>query len=387
MIQKLKKNIKLSYIFRSIYTFSLTDGIWVLFLLQKGLPLWQVGIMESIYHAASLIAEVPSGALADLLGRKKVLMLSRVLAFVSSIPLILSNNFFILAINFVFTAWGSSLISGTEEALVYDSFLGMGEEKRYFNTVGRLGFMAEVSQAAAVFVGGFIAKHSYILCFLIGMAIDVVAFAVCCFLTEPRMSGHCERVTIGKHFRLSFDVIRGDRHVRYLLLHYAVLSAFFVSVYFYSQEFYFSRGFDEVGISLILLSVGASSSVGALLSERIAGRLGRYTEYLGGAAIAAGLMLMSVGDPWLSLAGYAAASFASAMLEPYKSAQLNSRIPSEQRATIISVSSMCFSVVMIVLFPVIGAFSDSFGLERIILALGGVLLLYNHIASMIRRRQ
>lgn len=387
MIQRLKKNIKLSYIFRSLYTFRLTDGIWVLFLLQKGLPLWQVGIMESIYHAASLIAEVPSGALADLLGRKKTLLLSRVLAFVSSIPLILSDNFFVLSINFVLTAWGSNLISGTEEALVYDSFLGMGEEKRYWGAVGRLGFIAEVAQAAAVFIGGFIAKQSYILCFLIEMGIHIIAFAVCCLITEPKTSERRERVTIGEHFRLSFDVIRGDRNVRYLLLHYAVLSAFFVSVYFYSQDFYFSRGFDEVGISLILLGVGAASSLGALFSERIAKKLGRYTEYMGGAAIAVGLAVMSVGNPWLSIAGYAIAAGASALLEPFRSAQLNSLIPSEQRATIISVSSMCFSMVMIVLFPMIGAFSDGFGLERIILILSGVLLIYNHVVSVIKRRR
>lgn len=68
----------------------------------------------------------------------------------------------------------------------------------------------------------------------------------------------------------------------------------------------------------------------------------------------AGLCIMAAGSFWISVFGYAAASMANAALYPLQSEAINSRIPSEQRATLISVSSMCFSVVMIVIFPLVG---------------------------------
>ena len=58
------------------------------------------------------------------------------------------------------------------------------------------------------------------------------------------------------------------------------------------------------------------------------------------------------------------------MLYPLQSASLNRLIPSEQRATIISVGSMIFSVFMIVLFPIMGVVADNFGLEMSFLAAG-----------------
>ncbi|WP_152907869.1 hypothetical protein [Streptococcus sp. X13SY08] len=40
-------------------------SFWILFLSQKGMSLWQIGLLESIFHGISLLSEVPSGMLAD----------------------------------------------------------------------------------------------------------------------------------------------------------------------------------------------------------------------------------------------------------------------------------------------------------------------------------
>ena len=40
-------------------------SFWILFLSQNGMSLWQIGLLESIFHATSVICEIPSGMLAD----------------------------------------------------------------------------------------------------------------------------------------------------------------------------------------------------------------------------------------------------------------------------------------------------------------------------------
>ena len=59
-----------------------------------------------------------------------------------------------------------------------------------------------------------------------------------------------------------------------------------------------------------------------------------------------------------------------------QSDSLNVLIPSEQRATLISVDSMCFSIAMIVLFPLAGALANRWGLKTVLLLLGAILLLF-----------
>ena len=65
---KLQRNIALDYLFCALRSFDVSGAIWVLYLIYKGLPLWQVGILEGIYHIASFLFEIPTGATADLLG-------------------------------------------------------------------------------------------------------------------------------------------------------------------------------------------------------------------------------------------------------------------------------------------------------------------------------
>lgn len=387
MKNKLKNNIYLDYLFRFFCNFTIVEGMFVLFLGQKGLSLWQIGILEGIFHITGLITEIPSGALADLLGRKQVLLASRICGILSSCIMISTSHFWLLGIGFVFTAWSYNLLSGSEEALLYDSFLGLESEAKYFKTNGRLNFLAEVSQAIAIFLGGFLAKHSYVLCYLVSIALDLLAFLVVCPMMEPQLEKKKETPSVRTHFITSYHLLQRDSRIRYLCVHYAIIFAFYTSVFFYSQEYYFARGFDEIAIGIILLGIGICASLGALLSERITKRLGEHTSYVSVCVLALGMLFMACKMSWISIMGFCVGSMANALLYPIQSNELNMRIPSAQRATVISVSSMCFSMVMIVLFPLIGFLSDFFGLAKIIMLLGVLLLLYNYISLFVNYRK
>lgn len=217
MNKNLNRNIKLEYFFRFFCNFAMIDGIFVLYLQQKGLSLWQISILEAIFHATSLITEIPSGALADLLGRKRVLLASRMCGILSSLIMLLAHQMWLLGIGFVFTAWSYNLLSGSEEALLYDSFLGLGNEEKYIKTNGRLEFIAEISQGIALFSGGFLAKHSYLLCFLVVIGTDFLAFFLCCFMWEPKFgNGNRGQMTVRTHFIKSLALLKNDGQLIYI---------------------------------------------------------------------------------------------------------------------------------------------------------------------------
>ena len=70
------------------------------------------------------------------------------------------------------------------------------------------------------------------------------------------------------------------------------------------------------------------------------------------------------------------------MLYPVQSDLLNSLIPSNQRATLISVNSMFFSIAMILLFPAAGFLADIYGLTQVLAGIGlGVIVFSFFIAK------
>lgn len=387
MKNNLTNNIRLDYLFRFFCNFTIADGIFILFLEQKGLSLWEIGILEGVFHVTSLVTEIPSGALADLLGRKQVLLMSRLCGVISTILMLFGNEVWLLGAGFVFTAWSYNLLSGSEEALLYDSFLELGKEEDYFKTNGRLSFVAEVSQGLGIFIGGFLAKYSYVLCYLAVICTDLLAFICVLFMSEPQFKNKMEKISVKMHFDKSISLIKCNQELRYILVHYSILFAFHTSVFLYSQTYYFGRGFDEGEIGLILLGVCGCTSIGALFSEGIAKILGTYTSYVCAAVLAVGMCFMSSETAWISILGFGIGSMANASLYPLQSKELNMRIPSNQRATVISVSSMVFSMVMIILFPLIGFLANYLDLGQLIFWLGVLLLFYNCFSFIIHNKE
>src|SRR5262245_4847000 len=62
----------------------LTQGIWILYLQDRGYSLGQIGLAESIFHLAPLTLELPTGSLADVLGRKWSLAIGSICVALSS---------------------------------------------------------------------------------------------------------------------------------------------------------------------------------------------------------------------------------------------------------------------------------------------------------------
>lgn len=376
---KYLKNIPLDYISTFITNLNMQSSIWVLYLAYCGLNLAQIGLVEGIYHATSILFEIPSGAVADLLGRKKSMVLSRICIAVSCMIMLFARSFWFFALSFAVQALGNNLNSGSEEALVYDSMKAAGQEARYMRVCGRLNMIIEVSQGIATVAGGILAEFSYFWCYSACLVIAVLAlFPVVVMVEAPYTDAQSRQRSILEvvvaHFRTCYEILRSDRRILKLISFYSVIFASETMLFFYSQQYYYGLGYNKVQISLILLVMGGVSCIGAVMSERIYAALGKKTAQIGACVIAAAFLAYGVQNLFVSAAAFAAASFFNSVLYPLESEQLNSLIPSGQRATLISVNSMFFSIGMILLFPLAGFLADVWGLTMVLVGTGGVLL-------------
>lgn len=364
------KNIKCDYIFCFLKNLNFAEAIWVIYLSYRGLSLWQIGVLEGIFHLSGFLFEVPSGVLADLFGRKNVMFSGRISSMMATVFMVFSHSFAGFGIGMVLSALAYNLNSGSEEALLYDSARMAAREKEYMKISSRWNVLGEGAMALATFAGGILAEISYFLCYGVDFGGVLISLFPLLFMKEPDIRVEKEKISLRKHCKEIFCILKEKPEVIKILTYYPIIGAFYITVYFYCQKYFTELGASRTLLGLIFLLCGGLSCLGALCSPKLYALLGERMKY--GVALCMGISILVIAKAGLTGATLALMilGFFNALLEPVKSFSLNQLIPSQQRATIISIESMCYSVAMILFFPLSGALADRWGLSMAFIVLG-----------------
>lgn len=377
--KNIKRNINVDYIYCFMKNFDISSAIWVLYMVYKGLPLWQIGIVEGIFHVTSFLFEIPSGALADLFGRKNVIIAGRICSAFSAIITLFSNNLLGFSVGFTISALGYNLNSGSEEALVYDSLKQANSEKDYLNINSKLNLIIEISQGLSTFIGGILAEYSYVYCYITVIVISLLSLIPAFMFKEPLKEDkdnefnnikYKERISLKNHFKICYEILKNNKEIIKVLIYFPVVFTFNTVVYFYGQQYFSSLGFNKIEISLIMLLSGLFSCLGAISCEKVIALLGDKTKYLASILMGISIIMISGKNIAISVIFFAIMTYTNALLYPIQSSSLNKLIPSAQRATIISVDSMIFSLSMICIFPIAGLIADMFDFHITFFILG-----------------
>src|SRR6056297_620194 len=400
---KLKKNITKNYWYALITNLNFTHGLWMLYLAHKGLSLMEIGMMEGFFHVCSLLMEVPTGAIADLLGRKASRIAGRIASLVSLLILIFSNTFWMFALSFFFSSLSYNLESGSGEALIFDSLKVINKEKGYTKVAGNVEDIYQTASIFSLFIGGILGQRSFTLAFVCAIGVSIVAIISGMTFFEPPIEKVVNSEHSFKNFLLhtyeSFKTLFSKKLIASLTLFTTTLSAFSTVIFYYIQNYWQSTGLT---ISTIGLYLAIGSAAGALLSinvQRIEGFLkrGKFTNITKYPFLFFSLIIF-VGIFLLAFSGFntihsvlsvIALTFVmageSGMFVSFQNF-LHQNIPSHQRATIISIESMLFSIIMIAIFPIFGWIADisSFKVSFISLSVIAGILLFSALIIMHR---
>ncbi len=383
MIKKLKQNISISYVYNFFLQLNITSAIWVLYLAFKGMSLVEIGLLESIYHITGLIFELPTGALADLYGRKFCVVLGRVVNVISCILMITSSNFLGFAISFVLSCAAMNLNSGAAEALIYDSLKELGEEEKYKKIWGELAFVMSIAQGIAVLLGGILADIQFLYAYIFGTVIQIVALIISFSFNEPYIDNQKvkskrenqnkkEKIVINQ-LKTSINVLKGRKIVLYLIMFSALVGSLQTTVFFYSQQYFSDLNYTKTKIAIICALGSLIEAVSSKYAYKIENGLKIKGVLLGTSTInivaLAGLAFVKE----LSILFFLLTSVTGGLAFTIFSDYINSRIPSEHRATILSFDSLCFSIFMICVFPLFGLLAEHIGIA---ITFGVIAILY-----------
>ncbi len=180
----MKRNILLSYILAFLYHSWFWLGIWVFYYLRFT-DYAGIGIIESAMITLSIILEVPTGVLADTIGKRKTLMLAFLLSGISGIIFGITTSFAMLFISVILVAIGATCYSGTLETLQYDSLKDLKKEKGFDKVVANTQSIALAASAICSIIGGFLYSYMPGLPFLLVGVFQLIGFFVVFLIKEP----------------------------------------------------------------------------------------------------------------------------------------------------------------------------------------------------------
>ena len=370
-----KRNIPLLAGLEFTSYFGITS-FWILFFIQNGLSLLQIGLLESIFHGTSLLCEIPSGMLADRFSYKTNLYLARLSSIGSSILILFGQgNFWVYAIALMVNAWSYNFDSGTSTAFLFDSAVEAGQKDRYLQISSFLSGVAEVTRTLGTVVAGFFIHGALAWTYYIAIGLSLLSILLIFLMKEPESkSDERNHLTLKRILEVVKQEWQEKPVLFYWMLTYQLVGTIMCMFYFYYQQKISDLASWQV--SLIMLIGSGFNLLAVYLASQI-GKKWNSNQVFPILVALTGLTLLLVGlkTPFAYLSVYLLTNALYAVYQPIYYNDLQAYLPSSVRATMLSINSMMFSLSMIVIFPLTGWLIDTCGFVAVFLVLGLITFL------------
>ena len=354
----IKKQLGLLYISNFLFNSSIAGAAWVLLLVSDGYSLIQVGFAETVFHIVSLMAEIPSGMFADVFGRKKSLILSCIMTMCSAVVRGFIPGFAAVCVSVGFSALSYNFISGSDSAIAYDSLLEEGQENRYDKYISNQTMIYRISNGLATLFAGAAVIMGNRNAHILSIGISAVNLVCLLFLRENKVilkkSGDSLSKRIKDVYKGSWSFLKGNKKVAGLIFRNALVGGIDVLLLFFLQAKLPMTGIPDWTLGPLLFIMSLGGILGALAARKAnKTSLGKLFIVCISLALA-GLLSEFTGVWYLMTLGGFVTAFADDLIQIRSDMALNQMVPAEQRATLMSVNSFCFSCIMIVMSPLAG---------------------------------
>lgn len=338
-----------------------------------------IGIIETVLIVTVTLAEIPTGAVADLFGKKKTLILAFLLETIGAFMMAAAPNLNVLVLSVFVMCVGSAFYSGTIDAIVFDSLKEEGKEDSYVKKISNINTISLLSPAICGAIGGFMYKVSPSLPFYANAFGYLIGFIASFFLIEP----HIDTVKFsiknflkqsGQGLRELFKTVDIKRQTILLLSigFFVIISAEMLDG-FLGFEF----GFNEIQMGILWSAIYVVCAIASQLTPWIRKIFkGNLSIVIVGVLMAITFMV----SPFVGLiVGGLTLALRSSLHSIYGnlySTVININTESKYRATTLSTFNMIKNTPYVLTAYFIGSLSDKLSAKTFALYLGIVLLIF-----------
>ncbi len=357
-----ERNLRKFYLFSFLTDFQLWLPIWVAFLIiRRDLSLTEIAILDAPFWLLVVFAEVPTGAVADRWGRSVSLWSGAILNAFALVAFAFAPSLGWIMGSYLLWAVALTLFSGADSALLYDSLKTLGREREYEKFAGRAMAGRSFGLVLAFLMGGPVAEALGLQAPLFfGAGVTLLAGAVAMSFKEPPRLDSGPQLSYLQGVRAALRTVWEIPTVRTLIPFAAVIMASTMATEYLTQPFLLSHDVD-VGFAFsgLQVPIRAAGIVGALVAFWFVTKLGEPRLLLMLPVIGVGAYAgIALWDALGAIGFLAVLGLVRAAAFPVVTGYINRRVPSDQRATILSLNQVAFSLLLAPLVPALGISAD-----------------------------
>ena len=327
----------------------------------NGLGMKEVLLLQAIYSVSIVILEIPSGYLADVMGRKTSLIIGAVCGFAGFLTYSVSFGIMGFLIAEIILGIGQSMISGADSAMLYDSLYDLKKEDKYIKYEGRMTSVGNIAEAVAAFVAFLPALISIRGPYIAQTFIAFLAIPAALFLKEPKRHKRIIKAGIKDILNIINDSIIRRPALRKNIFFSAITGTATLTMAWFAQRY-----FEEINLDLKLYSpvwaiLNLSVGLIAFIAYRIEDKLKpALSILLISILIPLGYLALSFSHTYagllILLAFYIVRGYATPVLKDY----IHRITSSEIRATVLSIRNFAIRLIFAISAPFLGWITDSY---------------------------
>ena len=160
MVRSFARNLQLYPWYLCLTWEGISNAVWYLYLFSfKGMSLGQMAWLILLGDGIIVLTEVPTGWVADRIGRRRSILLGIFLQALSAILFIAGNDFWTFWLAMAICGLGDTFRSGADEALLYDSCRALKRTADYRRILARSMVIGTLAMVAGQLLGGVLATR------------------------------------------------------------------------------------------------------------------------------------------------------------------------------------------------------------------------------------
>ncbi len=383
MLKKYRLNIYYLYIIKLSKWLMLIMPVVALFYNENGLSELNIFLLQAIYSVSVAIMEIPSGYMADILGRKKTLVLGAILGTAGFAIYSMSTSFSGFLLAEIILGIGGSFISGADTAMLFDSLETMRLRHRYLQLEGRITSFGNFAETIAAVCGGLIAAYfSYRAVYICQTLVAALAIPASLLLLQPPKGERIKQPGITHILSICKQSLFVNKKLSSAIFQSSVTGTATLCMAWTSQIYFVNQGFDEVIITPLWVTLNLTVAIIAAYAAA--------TQKFLGEKLSLSLIIIFIPATYVFLGQfhiipaiftlylfYGVRGYATPVLKDLT----NKHCSSSVRATVFSIRSLIIRLSFALLGPMIGWITIATSLSTALTTAGILLLFFSSISG------
>ena len=368
------KNIAVFYFLTIVNNSWFILGNWIFFW-TRFMTFGRLGVVDALSFAFGLIMEVPTGAISDLVGKKKTILASCALGFIGVMLIASANGIWPIFIGFLITQAGWAFYSGSAEALAYDSLKEIRKDGQYDRVISASNVLGIIATVITTLLGAVMYKYNFRLPHYAWGFAYFFGFIASFWLKEPSVD--TEKFSFKQYFR---QMVEGAKQLLtpylrpYVPIIFALLGIYYLYSYGLVKPAIAIRfGFFATEQAIVQTVFGITCAIAVGLIPKMRRKL---TDLAGlvviTSVLAVGFLLAAAPLGHYGFFVMLAIALSGNLASPWVSIVVNRELPSKYRATALSTIALFTKIPYVLTAMIAGRMID-----------GGYLWLFNLIVGAI----